>query len=166
MRDNKVIKIISLALSILLLSSQLGLAELVNDRDDSRPTVIPAELSGSNSWRPKSRADKIKVAPEDPEESQQSEGYGNSGIIITGIAGPVQYSESEMQELMSIVSGMWGALGALMHNPTDGLALAAYHDYLGKLIKFLDKKIRKLLTSILNKKKEEENGTNGVQELK
>lgn len=160
MSNKKAIKILSLALIILFLSWQVGLADICRNRSNSRPDIIPAVFSLN---RPASRADRLSAEPDQTNENQQPEEYNldPAGIKVT-IQNPEQYSEAELADLSTMAGNLFAAVGALMNNPGDGKALAAYYHWLDKIIKYLDKKFRGIFQKILdkeNKKKEVADGT-------
>jgi len=134
MRDKKIIRIISLVLIILFLSAQLGLADIGYNSRSDRVGIMPTTFSF------------------DEDEKYQSE-EENEGLKVE-ITTPVEYSESEKQELATIIKNFAEAIWALLDDPTDPAAMAAYHHWLDELIRLFDKKLRKMFAKLQTKQKE------------
>ena len=84
MTDKKIVRIISLVLSIVLLTSHIGVAEITRMPSNNGPAIMPSAFSRGNFDRPASRADGLTIRSEqtNPEEQTQNNSQDSEVIEI------------------------------------------------------------------------------------
>lgn len=82
MTDKKIVRIISLVLSIVLLTSHIGVADITRMPSNNGPAIMPSAFSRGNFVRPASRADGLTIRSEETNPEEQTQNNSQDSEVI------------------------------------------------------------------------------------